>query len=656
MAKLRHAKTVYTLSERFYRIGAPVWITGGELLRAGELLYCRVTLEVLCREKLRGVTVAIQALDGKGNRLGLPLPYRYRVNAGRDARIGQRESILLPLEDAASFTAWVTRVDFAEGAPWLCEERWDAVPAQPTLEQYYGDADLAEQFRIRYGRDCRCAVAPLGALWRCTCETVNLPDESACRRCHRMRGALEAIDAEALRKETAARKLKEPLRERAARSENRAMLKKLLLTAGIVLPILILVIGLLIAVPKELERQSVYDGAQRLAALGEFNAARAIFVSLEDYRDSREMAGDGLDYLSALALLQSAEADDASALQRIGHTRADLNEDTTAAILLYEAAQAQFEALGGYRDSEALARRCAESLAACREALRQAAFDRASALLEAGKLSEARAAYLALGAEEEAKEPVYRKAAALTSFIHTYNIRGIYASLSMSPGSRSSFSMSKEKALTLGSQSVQDLLASCGEDGTALELEDTPGGGLVPLDEAVKALIADIEGYKDTDGLLAVIEEATDYTREFFTLCENGDLPGAYEWLLGYEGTLPNREQWLADLTLYMPFCRNWEFYLGDNGLIPYSAGQSGECGKLHSRVLLRGDTAILRLSDAERDCSVELTAPRGEVRFFNREQEGVFYLAVVTNSGYLSYLYYRDSGSIITSCEYEPE
>ncbi len=655
MAIPKNARIVYALPTRLYVPGAPVWITGGELLRAQELLYCRLRLSVLCRERVKSVTVAIQPLDGQGRRAGLALPYRYRCNLGRDGRIGEKEAILLPLEEAASFTVRVTRVDFVEAAPWLCSRSWESVPAQQTLEEHYGDPELAEQFRIRYGRDCRYALMSLGDLWLCTCAAVNLSDESACRRCHRIRAAMEKVNADTLRAETAERRLKEPLRERAARTEKRAALKRLLIGAGIVLPILILMLGLLTAVPRELERRSLYDGAQRLVGLGEFESARATFASLGDYRDSREMAGVGMDYLRASELMRRAALDDASALQSIGHTRADLNEETSAATLLYEAAQQEFEALGDYKDSAKLAQSCAEGLAASRAALYQAALDRAETLLESGKLSEAREAYLALGAEEEAKEPAYRKAASLVKFIQTYNIRGIYASLSMDSAVQSRFSLPKNTALTLGTQCIPDLLASCGEDPVDLRLEDVPGSGLVPLDEAVKALLGGVEGYKNSAELLAAIDAATDYTREFFTLCENGDLAGAYEWLSAYDGAFEDRERWLADLALYLPFCSSWELYLGDTTVIPLTVGRGDTCMEFQARVLLQDGGATLRLTDAGGEYSIDLYAAQGENRFFNREQEGVFYLVVVTGSGHLSYLKYRNDGTLISSCEYAP-
>ncbi|MBQ5405868.1 MAG: hypothetical protein IIU18_04480 [Oscillospiraceae bacterium] len=655
MARLKHAKTVYTLPEALYYPGAPVCITGGRLLAEGELLACLLTLQVIEDVRVKSVTAAFLPLDADGTPTGPELPYRYRVVAGRDACIGGKEPVLLPISEAAAFRARVLRVDFTEGEPWLCAKAWPPLPAQPTLEEAYSDPELAEQFRIRYGRDCRFAPTRAADLWLCTCGAVNRAKEAGCHRCHRVRSALEKVSVPSLRDESESRSKQEPLRLKAARSAGRALRRRLLLGAAVVLPILILVLGLLIAVPRQLERRSVYKGAQWLAGLGEFDEARAAYASLGDYRDSREMAGEGVDYLRAGELARRAAQDDASALQMIGHTRADLDEDTTAAILLYEAAQKEFEALGDYRDSREQAARCAEALAACRAALTRAAYDRAAALLESGQLSAAREAYLALGAEEEAREPVYRKAQALTAFIRTYNIRGIYASLSMDPGGRSLFSMSKDTALTLGSRSVEDLLASCGEDPVDLQLEDEPGAGLLPLDEAVIALIGTVEGYKDSAGLLAAIADATDYTREFFTLCENGDVAGAYDWLQHYEGAFEDRERWLSDLALYLPWCGTWDLYLGDATVIPLTLGRDGKCMSFRTRILLKDGQATLRLTDAGGEFGVDLYAEQGAIRFFNEDQEGVFYLVVITNAGHMSYLKYRTSGKLISSCEYEP-
>ena len=656
MAKLKNPQTVYTLPAILYAPGAPVWITGGKLLRTSDgLLYAALTLQVIDAAALRSVTAAIQPLDAEGAPVGLELPYRYRVKAERDARFGEAEPILLPVEEAASFRVRVTRADFVGGESWRCDAPWSPLPAQETLEEHYGDAALADQFRIRYGADCRFAIHPVEDLWLCTCGAPNRAAEAGCHRCHRVRSALESVSRDALRGESESRARREPIRLEEAKAANRSLMRRLLLAAAIVLPVLILVIGLLIAVPRELERKNLYEGAQWLAGIGEFEEARAAFASLGDYRDSAEMAGKGLDYLRACELRRRGELDDPSALQMIGRTRSDLDEDTTAAMLLFDAAREEFEALGDYRDSAEQADACGDALEESRRALIRCAYDRAEALLESGKLSAARAAFLALGDTGRAAEPVYRKAAALTDFIRRYNIRGIYASLSMEEGEMSHFSMAKDKALTLGSQSVTDLLASCGEDPAELQLEDEPGAGQIPLDQAVIRLLESIDDYRDSAELLSAIAEATDYTREFYTLCESGDIFGAYEWLLQYDGSFEDRESWLSDLERYMPYCAAWDLYLGDPSVIPLTLGRNESCTSFRSRVLIRDGVATLRLTDSGGEYSVDLTADQGSDRFYNDNDDTAHYLVVITKAGHMSYLKYSGSGKLISSCEYEP-
>lgn len=654
MPNLSGARTVFRLPVPLYSEGAPVWICAGELLAREELCYVRITLQVIDKVRVRSVTVAIQAMDKFGAPLGLELPYRYRCKASRDQQFGAKEDVLLPVSDAGAFEVRVLRVDFEEGEePWLCDLLWTPLEKQPTLEEHYGDHELAEQFRIRYGRDCRYRMTADADLWRCTCGAVNRDTEPSCHRCRRVREALKRVNTASLRSEKDRRVEREPLRAEATKEEKRAAVRKALIAAAIIVPLLILAIGLLIEVPKQMERKNLYEAGMRLAGSGEYEEALATFETLGDYLDSREMAEQGVAYLRAGELMLRAGQDDASALQSIGRTRSDLNEDTTAAMLLYEAAQKEYEALGDYKDSPEKAEACAAALVSEREALEQARLAEADALLAGGQFSAARVAYLALGAEDKAQEAVYRKVSALTSYIEHNNILGVYASLSMEPDGRSVFSMSKDKALALGSQSVADLLACCGEDLVDLQLEDAPPPGLLPLDEAVRALIGSIEGYRDTARLLDTITEATDYTRAFYTLCENGDLVGAYEWLQAYDGEFEYREEWLGGLQFYIPYCAEWELYLGDATVIPMTVGNGEKCMVFRSRVLLKDDRATLRLSDAGGTFSIDLYADLGSGRFTNEEVENVFYLCLINNYGRMAYFKYQNGGILASSCEY---
>lgn len=652
MPNWKNARTLWELPAPLYAPGSPILIAGGELLEEEGLQYCRLRLQVIDDVRIRSVTLAVQALDAAGESLGLELPHRFLGRAGRDDVLGDREPLVLPVDGAASFRVRVLSVCPEEGGAWTPEAPFLPLPAQETLEAHYGAEELAEQFRIRYGSDCRYAITQAEDLWLCTCGAFNRVAEGSCHRCHRVRAALEKVSVETLRTESESRARKAPLRLEQALADRRLLRKKLMMWAAVILPVLILLVGLLIAVPREIERKNLYEGAQWLAGIGEFDAARETYLSLGDYRDSAEMAGSGLDYLHACELRRRAEQNDPSALQMIGRTRADLNDDTSAAMLLYEAAQREFEALGDYKDSAAQAAKSAEGLTTSRLLVQQAAYDRANTLLESGRLSEAYQAYMELGDQELACEPVYRKAKALTEFIKRYNIRGVYASLSMEPDDMTRFSMPKDTALTLGSQSVADLLASGGEDPVELQLEDEPAPGMLPLDQAVIELLQSIRNYKDTTELLETIGFATDLTHEFFTLCENGDIYGAYDWLQQYGGSFENREAWLSDLELYMPFCADWALYLGDVTVIPLTVGHDGRCTSFRARVRIQDGVAILRLTDIANDYSVELRTDQGSDRFVNDDNGHC--LAVVTNAGHLSYLKYNAQGTLASSCEYE--
>ena len=652
MPNWKTAKTLYELPSPLYAPGSPILIAGGALLEAEGLQYCRLRLQVIDDVRVRSVTIAVQALDAAGDALGLELPHRFLGKAGRDEFLGEKEPLVLPVDGAASFRLRVLSVFTETGGEWIPEAPFVPLPAQEKLEARYGAGELAEQFRIRYGSDCVYAITPAQDLWLCTCGAVNRAAEGSCHRCHRVRAALEKVSVETLRTESESRARKAPLRHEQQLADRRLLRKKLLMWAAVILPVLILVIGLLIAVPREIERKNLYEGAQWLAGIGEFDAARETYLSLGDYRDSAEMAGPGLDYLQACELKRRAEQNDPSALQMIGRTRADLSEDVSAAMLLYEAAQREFEALGDYKDSAAQAAKCAEGLTTSRLLVQQAAYDRANTLLDSGKLSEAYQAYMELGDQEQACEPVYRKAKALTEFIRRYNIRGVYASLSMEPDDMTRFSMSKDTALTLGSQSVADLLASGGEDPTELQLEDEPAPGMLPLDQAVIELLQSIRNYKDTAELLRAIGDATDHTREFFTLCENGDVFGAYEWLQQYGGSFENREAWMRDLELYMPYCADWALYLGDATVIPLTVGSDERCTSFRARVRIQGGVATLRLTDIANDYSVELHADQGSDRFTNDDNGHC--LVALNNAGHFTYLKYNAKGELASSCEYE--
>ena len=655
---------------RIYSLEGPCWVEGLPLLiQAGALLedgysgelVCQLKLQSLSEKPIKAATVRIRMLDIAGQPLTPTKSYQYLDLALQRGEVcGQNTAIILPRRDARAFSVTLCQVIFADNSRWEAEEtlEWKTLPPLRSLAEHYGDAQLAEQFRIRYGSDCTDIPQETEELWYCTCGAVNFPEENHCARCRRVRSALLNVNTESLRQEVATRLKQEELRSAEDKVANKKRMWKDLKLAGILIPIVILALGLLKTVPGYVRQQQNYDRAIALLAAGRYELAAEAFDALNGYRDSREQLEKNLPYQRAIYIMERAKANDASALSLVGRSRADLSEDVSAAMLLYQGAIAEFEALGDYKN-------CAEQIALCRDgieqarlALRQREYEQALELLEARHYSKAHQAFLALGdfsdSAEMAKEASYRKAEALYGFIQNHDVRQVYASLSMAPDRGSSFSLAKETALTQGNQYMRDLRVACGGDLTDLSFSDEPGASQRPLADCVTEMFEQLEGYRESEACIQGIRDATDYSQDFFMLCEAGELRDAQEWLQGYEGKFDERERWEGLLELYLPFCARWTIHGGDVTAIPYTVDRKHPCNSFSTKVILDQERATLRITanDGE-DYFVDLYADLGENRFSLRKDNDNSYLLVIGASGRLAYMNYDALSHLRTSCEY---
>lgn len=291
------------------------------------------------------------------------------------------------------------------------------------------------------------------------------------------------------------------------------------------------------------------------------------------------------------------------------------------------------------------------------EELREQAYLEAVALLDAGAYSAARAALLELqdyrDSAELAQEAVYRKAVALLDFIRKYDEREIYALLTMDPRGTNRFSLTSEKALQLGSQTIDALKGACGLDDVDVIHADAPSGTLKSLATCVRELFQLVYGYRDSIACLDELAELTDYTRDFYMLCEAGDIAAASDWLVRYNGVFTGKDHWLQLLELYRPFCGDWSGFSGDFTLLPLTAGHNYACTSFNSRVIIVGDKATLRLlfTAGEGEYSVDLTADTGATNFLY-ELHGIYYLAQINGADHFAYLKYID-GQMVGSSEY---
>ena len=338
---------VFELPGGFYAHGSPV------LIRAGALLKDNISRNILCQLKfynlepvtIRSLTVYLQLQDTAGRNLGKEIRREYLdLRAGKDQSFGQNIALLLPYRNARRFTARVSEVVFADGTLWQDKgSAWHSTAKQPTLREQYGDEEVAAQFRVRYGVDCRYAPTVDGELWYCTCGTVNFMDEHSCHACKRVRRAQLGVSEEALRQECAKRLEKEKREGKKPEKKTEMSVGK---AAAVIVPLL-LAVALIIFVtprilsrfvplpeidevqrsspvetaapteaptptppptprptptpsPEELQRAAYVEAAAQLDA-GNYSAARAAFLALEGYSNSEEQASEAV-YRKAVAL------------------------------------------------------------------------------------------------------------------------------------------------------------------------------------------------------------------------------------------------------------------------------------------------------------------------------------------------------------------
>ena len=669
---------LYQLDSMLYAPGAPVLILGGSLLRdtfSGNQL-CRLRLSSLGKKQPKAVTVSVCMMDASGQPMEPEVRHQYQeLSVSPNGEFGHKVSIPLPRRDVCSFTVKLCEVLFEDGELWqpAPDDTLLSLPKQQTLEEAYGDVQLAEQFRIHFGPDCRYLPATESDLWFCTCGTVNRGSEANCRSCHRVLSALLQVNTEALRQEAANRQVREQQVEEEPVSpapvRPKRNLKKWLLAAAVV-ALLVLAAGLLKVVPEYRQQTQSYEAACALLSDGKYDEAAKAFEALGDYRDSREQAEKNIPYLRALELLASADEDDAGALSQVGLSRSDITEETTAAMLLYGAAAEQFEALDGYRDSAACIERCQQGIERCRQEIEdrkqqllREAYDAAVELLDSGSYSQARLQFLELGdysdSADLAVEAVYRKAFNLYELICRYDIRGISAEFSMDPEHESTFALSRDAAARLGTQCEEDLKSSCGNDPVTVILTDKPGENLHPLADCVTEVFEQLDGYRDSAACMEGILDATDYTKEFYTLCSSGDLYGALDWLdSNKEEDIPDRKVWREKLEQYLPYCAFWTVHKGDMTAIPMAAGRTEPCYGVSTCILLaEGEDPVLRLSayDGE-DYSLDMYVEPDGTSFRNADSPPFNYYLVLNNAGRLSFLKYDGDGHVVTSCEYSQE
>ena len=649
-----------------FELAVPVYTRGtGLIIQKGSLLrltkssnpVCRLTLKSLKDCSLKSVTVSVTLYDRENNQLGEELLYTYEnLELKRDNTFGESQDITSPHPSAASFTAIIHSVTTSDNQA-INYSVEDSVPLTEwlKLEDALSDQDLIDQFRVRYGSDCRYVRSKQEDLWFCVCGSINFRNEQSCHTCHRARKAFTDLNMESLRAEAESRlKAESSQSSEETRKKRRFPFKAI----ALLLPFILLLSLLAGTVPGALRRERIYQNAVSALNAGRLSQAEELLNEIPSYRNSDELLNKEIPYQQALNLLNDAEIERSSVPIVNSSFLFSEEADLPRSILLFQNAAEAFEALSAYRDSNDKVSYCKKSIEEIIIEQKQAVYDEACSLLESLHYMEAKSIFTSLSgyadSETMMKECAYRKAVSLFRFLQIYDVSRIYAYFSEDNSEPSILSLSSEEALRLGSGCITELRSACGEDSTDIRLEDSPTDRLVSFKDALLDLFTALGNYKDAADYPAKIEEETDYTREFFMLCSTGDLHAASRWLNNYDGVFPDREIWENYLDIYLPYCADWKLYLGDSTLIPFSVGQSFSCMDASSRVLLEDNAAVLRISFGDgNSLTYDLPSELGETLFINTESEQYGFMAAITNNERFAYMCYSD-GKLLSSCEYE--
>ena len=282
----RYSK-LFALPQNLYSECAPVLIAAGALLKDNETgkVLAQLKIQNIQNNTTKAATVKIVPLDTVGKPLGNEVEHQYLdLNATRDMDFGQKSPILLPDPATRAFSVSIAEVIFTDNSIWTATEtREEALATPAPLKQAFGDRELARQYKIEYGANCKYLYKKEKDLWWCACGALNHQDEPLCHSCQKKAAHLAALDLERLKTERDAR-LKAEQKKAAAKVRT----KKATKIAMIAAPIIVVAIAAGMLISDNIQKNSAYGDAMELMDAGNYEEAITAFESLGNYKDSEE--------------------------------------------------------------------------------------------------------------------------------------------------------------------------------------------------------------------------------------------------------------------------------------------------------------------------------------------------------------------------------
>ena len=215
------------LPDNLYMDGSPLLIVAGALLKdnqSGKVLV-QLKLKNLYHASLTACKVHVRAFDPSGAELEGVDSFSYldlKVSRGKD--FGAKKPISLPDDTTRRVSVCVIQAVFEDGNVWQNPaSEWTHVGMRAQLLfSHFKNNELAKQYEIEAGGNCKYVPETFGGLWLCTCGEINRTEEKGCSQCHReLEKLTAALDVAVLTKKMEAR-----LTEKEATHLERERIKK----------------------------------------------------------------------------------------------------------------------------------------------------------------------------------------------------------------------------------------------------------------------------------------------------------------------------------------------------------------------------------------------------------------------------------------------
>ena len=371
---------LYRLPGRFYLEGSPVLVEAGAIRKDTKQNTVFVQLKIcnLSNKNIKACEVGIKTyVPGDEDSFGIEEHFYLDLNAKKGDFFGTKDPIYLTDQSIRKIIPYVKKVVFADDTAWSSEVTdWETVATGTEISSVIRDLDLLEQLRLNIGEEYRYVPEIRQGLFRCACGTANLKDESKCRNCgHSYHALVSAMSEERLKADFERRKkwekeeqeatekaaALEKEKERQKKEKNKKTFVRLLVVA--VALSLLIVAGV---VTKTYILPAVkYGKAQEKMYNHEYEAAREVFLSLGNYKDSEEKAKEALYQIGKAYMIQERFDEATNVFGQISdyldssELEAECNKSATYALgnSLFESgdfkgAEERFESLYGFKDSE----------------------------------------------------------------------------------------------------------------------------------------------------------------------------------------------------------------------------------------------------------------------------------------------------------------